>query len=287
MSTILVTGGAGFIGTHLVKKLREEGHTIYVMDAPFDVTKKADWKFCLIDVDYIIHLAGYLDQYYEDGKADFSKYVDVNVKSVALMFEVIAEQKLPIKKIIVASSQSVYGDYPMEEHEVLSPTPISMYGASKAAMEDVLLTLGKIYEIPVAALRYSIVLGHGQKFKDLDSRIVPAFVEMAKQGEIITHEDGFQKRDFINIHDLVDAHVLFLEKGVGIFNVGSGKWTEVIEVANYIAEKFGVKVSSNGKKRINTARNQLMNIDKIKSLGWAPRLGWKEAVDEFIQSASS
>src|SRR3990167_2766309 len=221
MSIILVTGGTGFIGTHLVKKLKEEGHTVYIMDEPFDVTKKADWEFCLIGVDYIIHLAGYLDQYYEDGKADFSKYVDVNVKSVALMFEVIAEQKPPIKKIIVASSQSVYGDYPMEEHEVLSPTPISMYGASKAAMEDVLLTLGKIYEIPVAALRYSIVLGHGQKFKDLDSRIIPAFVEMAKHGEIITHEDGEQLRDFIHVNDVVDAHIFLKKKNItsGIFNV--------------------------------------------------------------------
>src|SRR3990167_10572696 len=251
MGKALITGGLGFIGSHLFKKLNEEGWNVQVMDSPYDVTKKEDWLYFLQDkiedFDYIFHLAGHLDKYYQgEGEADFSKYLDINAKSVALMFEVIVEQKLPIKKIIVASSKSVYGDYPMEEHEVLSPTPISMYGASKAAMEDVLLTLGKIYEIPVAALRYSIVLGHGQKFKDLDSRIVPAFVEMAKQGEIITHEDGFQKRDFINIHDLVDAHVLFLEKGVGIFNVGSGKWTEVIEVANYIAEKFGVKVSSNG-----------------------------------------
>src|SRR3990167_2898049 len=283
MSTILVTGGAGFIGTHLVKKLREEGHTVYVMDAPFDVTKKTDWEFCLIGVDYIIHLAGYLDQYYEDGKADFSRYIDVNVKSVALMFEVVVEQKLPIKKVIVASSQSVYGDNPLVEYEFHHVSPISMYGASKAAMEDVLLTLGKVYEIPVVALRYSIVLGPGQQFKDIDSRIVPAFVEMAKQGEIITHEDGLQKRDFINIHDLVDAHIMFLEKGEGIYNVGSGEATDVIDVARYIAEKFGAGVSSSGKKRINTARDQIMNIDKIKSLGWEPRIGWKEAVDEYIK----
>lgn len=299
-----MTGGLGFIGSHLVKKLESENWYVRMFDRPiFDVTQKEGWKVflyghCHPDIDYVFHLAGHLDNY--EKQTEYSKYIDINVKSVALMFEVIAEKQLPIKKIIVASSQSVYGegfyelDVPKEEKEDDPLTPISMYGASKAAMEDILTTLGALHHIPVAALRYSIVLGAGQQYKDMDSRILPCFVEMAKMGEIITHEDGKQLRDFVNVHDVVDATFFAATlPNSDILNVGSGVATSVLEVAEYIAQKFGaseyskyinIKVTHSGEKRINTARNQIMNIDKIRNLGWQPRFTWKDAVDEYIKN---
>ena len=201
------------------------------------------------------------------------------------MFEAIIEHKLPVKKIIVASSQSVYGEgMDRTENDLLAP--LSMYGASKAAMEDVLMTLGRINHIPVVALRYSIVLGAGQQYKDEDSRILPCFVEMAKKGEVITHEDGRQLRDFVHIDDVVSATIFAAEKLEGIFNVGSGQATSVMEVAEYIAAKFGAQAKAGGRKRVNTARNQTMKIDTMLMLGWSPRLTWKDAVDEFIVSQS-
>src|SRR3990167_3938431 len=150
----LVTGGKGFIGKHLVKKLSSEGWDVSVLDFPFDVTDKDGWRIKLRDIDYVFHLAGHLDNY--EKEAAYKKYLDVNAGSVALMFEVIAEQKLPIKKIVIASSQSVYGEG-IDKTEDSPIAPLSMYGASKAAMEDVLMTLGRMQSIPVAALRYSIV----------------------------------------------------------------------------------------------------------------------------------
>lgn len=291
----LVTGGHGFIGSHLVARLRSLGWDVLVMDLPHDVTKKQDWEIFLPQVDYVFHLAGHLDSYYQrGGRADFSSYLDINVKSIALMFEVIVEKQLAIKKIIAASSQSIYGEgnyedgLPLEETERDLPQPISAYGASKIAMESFLITLGKLYKIPVVALRYSIVLGPSQKFKDVDSRILPSFLEMAKGGKITTHEDGLQLRDFVNVHDVVQAHLFVAENPESdyeVFNVGSGRATEVREVANYVASKFGAQIVSSGKKRFNTARNQIMSIDKLKNLGWQPTQTWREAVDEYIKGA--
>src|SRR3990167_9456597 len=298
MGKALITGGLGFIGSHLFKKLNEEGWNVQVMDSPYDVTKKEDWEYFLQDktedFDYIFHLAGHLDKYYQgEGEADFSKYLDINAKSVALMFEVIVENKLPIKKIIVASSQSVYGegdyqfDKPLEEWEDDSLEPLSMYGASKAAMEDVLFTLARQYKIPSVALRYSIVLGPGQKFQDREHGALRAFVDMAKNGEdVITHEDGEQLRDFINVHDLVGAHLVVAtnpDADYQVFNVCAGKSIKVIELAEYVANKYEVQARAGGKSRINTARHSLMNIDKLKSLGWEPKHTWREAVDEYIR----
>lgn len=284
MLKALVSGSSGFIGSNLVRRLRAEGWEVVEMDLPFDVVKKDDWLRVLPGVDYIFHLAGYLDDYYVGGDAHFGEIIDTNVKSVALLFEVIVEQKLPIKKIIAASSQSVYGDSMELEDECDLVTPISCYGASKAAMENVLLTLGKIYEIPVVAMRYSIVLGAGQKFKDTDSRILPAFISMARQGEIVTHEDGMQERDFVHVDDVVDAHLFLTEKGSGVYNIGSGMATTVKEVARYIADKFGARVRHNGQKRINTARRQVMSIEQINALGWNPKKTWRDAVEDYLKS---
>lgn len=298
MPKAIVIGGLGFIGSHLVKRLKEENWEVYALDLThFDVTIKDCWKEFLLEIkpDYIFHLAGHLDKYYQgEGEADFSKYLEINTKSVALMFEVIVENKLPIKKVIVASSQSVYGegdyhfDEPLEEYEDDSPEPLSMYGASKAAMEVVLMTLAKQYKIPSVALRYSIVFGPGQKFQDREHGALRAFVDMAKNGEdVITHEDGEQLRDFVNVHDLVDAHLFVAENpdaDYQIFNVGAGKSIKVIELAEYVASQFGVKTIAGGKSRINTARHSLMNIEKLKKLGWEPKRDWKQAVDEYIST---
>ena len=297
MKRALCTGGRGFIGSHLVKRLEELGWDVLIMDLPHDVTQKTDWEIFLPQVDYVFHLAGHLDNYYQGGdKADFASYLDVNAKSVALMFEVIVEKQLPIKKIVVASSQSVYGEgnykngSPLEEKEHDLPQPISAYGASKVAMESMLFSLGKLFKIPVVALRYSIVLGTGQKFKDVDSGALRSFVEMARSGEVVTHEDGLKLRDFVNIDDVIEAHIVVATNSKAdyeVFNVGAGKSIEVMELAKYVADKFWVGARAGGKKRFCTARHSLMNIDKLKSLGWEPKHTWREAVDEYIRGVVS
>src|SRR3989344_7031044 len=141
IKTILVTGGAGFIGSHVVDELINHGYSVRVLDnlappthdgklpewfnkkAEFlkgDVRVKKDWQKALDGVDAVIHLAAYMDQH-----PDFSNYISTNVESIALLYELILENKLPIKKIISASSQSVYGygKYQCKHHGLIYPRP--------------------------------------------------------------------------------------------------------------------------------------------------------------------
>ena len=160
----LITGGKGFIGSRLAQTLTQEGWEVEIMDLPFDVAKKADWKAKLKDTDYIFHLAAKLDDYSE--VPEITEYIDTNVGSIGAMFQAILEMGRPVK-IIAASSQSVYGEG-INQKEGDPFHPMSIYGATKAAMETMLTALGGLYNIPVAILRYSIVLGAGQKYKDAD-----------------------------------------------------------------------------------------------------------------------
>ncbi|MFZ2202571.1 MAG: NAD-dependent epimerase/dehydratase family protein, partial [Microgenomates group bacterium] len=137
--TVLVTGGVGFIGSHLIDALIDRGYRVRVLDnlappthngklpdwfnpkAKFikgDVCRKKDLAAALRGVDYVFHLAAYMDYH-----LDFSTYFDVNVKSTALIYEIAIEEKLPLKKIIVASSQSVYGEgkYYCQNHGLFYP----------------------------------------------------------------------------------------------------------------------------------------------------------------------
>lgn len=263
---ILITGGAGFIGSHTADALARLGYQIRILDnlAPpvhnyrwpdyvlnkgyelikGDASDKKDMKKALKGVDYIYHLAAYQDQL-----PDFSKFIRVNALSTALIYEIILEDKLPVKKIILASSQFVYGDgeyqcshkkesfypelrtekqfknkkwdivcphgkpakfTPFKENQPINPT--NSYGISKATLESVGLRLGKTYGIPTTAFRYSIVQGARQSPRNLYSGAIRIFTTQALSNSPITvYEDGLQTRDFVNVKDVAAANVLALK----------------------------------------------------------------------------
>lgn len=339
---ILVTGGAGFIGSHLVDALIKDGYGVRVLDnlsrpahnrklpewfnkkAKFikgDVRNKKDWIKALKGVDYVIHLASYMDIF-----SDFSTYIVTNAVGTALMCEVIVEKKYPIKKIVAASSQSVYGEskYKCKKHGIVYPDirnvkdlkrerweikcplnskeaitplpedendelkPVGAYGASKVALEQILFSLGKLYNIPSVALRYSIVQGSRQSFRHFYSGALRAYAVMALSGQtIITHEDGKQLRDLVNVHDLVDAHIAVLKNpkaNFQAFNVGSGKSIRLIDLADKIRKAVNpkLKILAGGKFRWATTRHSLMNISKLKKLGWRPKRTVEDSIQEYI-----
>lgn len=262
---ILVTGGAGFIGSHTVDALIKKGHKVRLLDslakpvhlygkpnylnkeAEFilgDVRNRSSWEKSLKGIDIVFHLAAY-----QDYLPDFSKYFEINAKGTALLYEIVVKKKLPITKIIVASSQSVYGEghykcenghrvfpeqrsiedmkkkiwdfiCPHDSHK-LSPqwtteedltTPHNSYGISKYTQEKIALNLGKRYKIPTVALRYSIVQGPRQSPFNLYSGALRIFVTHLLAGQPpIIFEDGQQIRDYINIYDVIAANLLVLE----------------------------------------------------------------------------
>ena len=337
---VLVTGGAGFIGSHIVDALIKDEYKVRVLDnlappahngslpnwfnkkAEFikgDVRNKKDWQKALKNVDYVFHIAGYMDFH-----TDYSNYIDTNVRSAALMFEVINELSIPVKKVIVSSSQGLYGEgkYLCKKHGIVYPSvrsekqlknndwsvycnkcgsemksqkelesddvvPVNLYGSSKKSLEDTALMLGQSLGIPTVALRYTIVHGPRQSFRNFYSGALRQFVQMALAGEPIKmHEDGLQTRDFVHYKDLVSAHIKVLKNKKAdyqVFNIGSGRADKVLKLAKIVAKECNVTFRNElGLYRIGTARHSVADISKLKKLGWKPTHSLEDNVRDYI-----
>lgn len=290
----LVTGGAGFIGSHIVDRLMGRGCDVRILDslnprvhpkgkpdyvppaAEFirgDVTDQRAVAAALRDVDVVFHQAAY-----QDYMQDFSRFFAVNAAGTALIYETIVEDRLPVRKVIVASSQSVYGEgqyrcaadgfflaeprtpgqlargdwevkcrvcgrqaepLPLEEAH---PNPGSAYGISKLSQEMAALRLGRLHGIPSVALRYSITQGPRQSPFNAYSGILRIFTQRLLKGEApILFEDGGQQRDYIHVDDVVEAAMLVMDDARAdyeAFNVGARRVATVRQYAKLLAERL-------------------------------------------------
>jgi dTDP-L-rhamnose 4-epimerase len=292
---VLITGGLGFIGSHTADALLKRGDSVRILDnltAPVhrdgrpdyvppgaevivgDVRNKADWEKAMDGgVDAVVHLAAY-----QDYLSDFSKFFHVNTVGTAFLYEVAVEKKIPLKKVVVASSQAAYGEgryltadgrtvYPdirtraqleagrwdleFEGERLKVPqttdeshiNPQNQYAVSKYTQELVSLSLGKRYDVPTTCMRYSIVQGPRQSLYNAYSgacRIFSLSYLFGKQPVI--YEDGNQIRDFVNIQDVVAANLLALDDPRSNYlplNVGGGRAYTVLEFAEIAAGVFG------------------------------------------------
>ena len=294
---ILVTGGAGFIGSHTVDALLARGDTVRVMDSleppvhrgppPWlakdvelvraSVVDRDALRAALKGMDAVIHLAAY-----QDYLTDFSKFFSVNTAGTALLYELIVNERLPIKRVVVASSQASYGEgaYRCERHGRVIPGPRpeaqlkrrewdvrcpacggpleplwtdesavhphSAYGMSKYAQEQAALKIGQRYEIPTVALRYSIVQGPRQSFFNAYSGALRVFVTRLLNGKSpVIFEDGAQLRDYVWIGDVVSANLLALDDrrtDYRVFNVGGDQRLTVRELFEHCRRECGVDV---------------------------------------------
>ena len=296
---VLVTGGAGFIGSHLADRFLEDGFQVRVLDnldpkvhpqgrpqelSPAvefiqgDITDRDRLLAALRDVDIVSHQAAY-----QDYMPDFSRFLLVNAVGTALIYELIVQERLKIRKVIVASSQAFYGEgqYTCAEHGAFLPVPRSQqqlsrgewelrcprcqrqakqcllverqvnpynqYAVSKLAEEKAALGLGWLHGVPTVALRYSITQGPRQSLFNQYSGVCRIFVGRALKGQpLIVYEDGLQTRDFVHIEDVVDANMLVLESddaNFQAFNVGSGCPTTVVDYANAVRKKLSSGVA--------------------------------------------
>jgi len=324
---VLVTGGAGFIGAHLVDRFLHDGFEVRVLDNldpkihPYgkpshiptcvefvkgDVTDRDVLRDALIGVDVVSHQAAY-----QDYMPDFSHFLHVNAVGTALIFELIVEGKLPVKKVIVASSQAVYGEgqYDCPQHGFFLPTPRSQeelsrrqwdihcpqcgscakprlleetwtnpynqYAVSKLAAEKTAIGLGWLHGIPAVGLRYSITQGSRQSLYNHYSGICRIFCSRAFRGEpLIIYEDGLQTRDFVHIRDVVEANMLVLQKDEAnfqAFNVGSGNATSVSEYAKHVL----ARILSAQQVKISGEYRRGDNRHSVSSIEKLKTLGWR------------
>ena len=229
-------------------------------------------------VDVVIHLAAY-----QDYLTDFSKFFDVNATGTALLYELIVNERLPVRKVVFASSQATYGEgkYHCADHgvqypplrpesqlqarrwEVLCPVcqgptqhlltdeaqvrPHNQYAMSKFTQEMIGLNLGKRYGIPSVGMRYSITQGPRQSFRNAYSGICRIFVTRMLAGQQpVAYEDGDQLRDYVYVGDVARANLLVLEDdraNYQAFNVGGGQATSVLEYGQLVADVLGVDIT--------------------------------------------
>lgn len=339
---VLITGGAGFIGSHTADALLRRGYPVRVLDAleppvhqgrrrPSYLDERAELvvgdvrdERLLLDAlrgcDVVFHLAAF-----QDYLPTFSRFFDVNVTSTALLYELIVREKLPVKKVIVASSQAALGEglyHDADGKPVLpdirpdaqlrrgiwecqapagrrgplrwQPTdetvanPQNQYGISKIAEEKVALHLGKRYEIPSVAMRYSIVQGPRQSFHNAYSGACRVFCLSFHQGEEPDiYEDGQQVRDFVNIQDVVDANLCVLDDSRAdyeMFHVGGDHAMTVAEFAKVVAAIYGkhdYEPKACGKYRFGDTRHIRSDVSKLKALGWKPQRTVQESVAAY------
>lgn len=344
---ILVTGGAGFIGSHTIDLLQHKGHTVRVLDAleppvhrdrqrpdylrgdvdfiQGDVRDRAAWERALPGMDAVIHLAAY-----QDYLPDFSKFFHVNAVGTALMYEIIVERQLPIQKIVTAASQAVYGEgrYQCADHGVQYPgqrseaqlrardwaprcpvcaapltaaitdeavvRPHNSYAMSKYTEELITLNLGRRYNLPSVAMRYSIVQGARQSFRNAYSGALRIFAMQTLAGERPSvYEDGQQLRDFVYVGDVARANLLVLESARAdyeAFNVGAGRAWTVTDFARTMAQAAGrpdLEPDITGEYRFGDTRHIVSDISKLRALGWEPLGDPAQSCREYIDWATA
>lgn len=229
---ILVTGGAGFIGKHLVSELVKHRHNVASFDLQYgdDLLKGFSGTF-----DVIYHLAVLPRPL---AQSDPRKAIDINIKGT---INVLEHARKCDAKVIFTSASSVYG-IPMYSpvNENAPHFPVSIYGATKSAAESLILTYNRLYGLEYLIFRFTSVYGLGQKST---REVIPAFINATKKGEAITITgSGKQSRDFVYMDDVVHFLVRALEedKKNMIFNLGSGKQTSINKLVELIATVTGI-----------------------------------------------
>lgn len=287
MSTYLVTGGAGFIGSNIVFELVKRGHRVKVLDS-FVTGKRENLdgvlgKIELIEgdvrdlellrkiikgCDYVLHQAALRSV--PKSMNDPISYTQVNV--VGTLNILMVSQEAKVKRVVYASSSSVYGDstrLPQKEQQM--PQPISPYAASKLAGEHYCRVFSKVYGLQTVSLRYFNVFGPKQSLESEYAVVIPKFITCLLRDERPpVHGDGKQTRDFTYIDNVVEANLrAATSKGASgeVFNVACGRHYSVLELAKFLNQILNKNIKPRfTAPRPGDVRHTFADITKMKKL---------------------
>jgi UDP-N-acetylglucosamine/UDP-N-acetyl-alpha-D-glucosaminouronate 4-epimerase len=308
---VLVTGGSGFIGSHLVKALLRRGADVRVLDNLTTghrgnlagvTTGREDWgRFTFIEgditdrttvqeavrgIDYILHQAALpsVQRSVEDPLTSNT----VNVEGTLNML--MAARDARVKRVVYASSSSVYGDSPqLPKVEHMAPNPLSPYAVSKLAAEAYCRAFTRVYSLETVSLRYFNVFGPYQDPASLYSAVLPRFMEaLLGQKRPVIYGDGTQSRDFTFIENVVQANLLALE-AVGVegetFNIACGERVDLRAVLQLLTEFSGNLVEPEYRApRTGDVKHSLADISKAeRMLGYRPSIPFREGLQQTFE----
>ncbi|MDR0952819.1 MAG: SDR family NAD(P)-dependent oxidoreductase [Elusimicrobiota bacterium] len=299
----VITGGAGFIGSHLVKALLEAGQQVAVVDNTKSIKESAIYpllsqiEFINGDIrsfdtlskafnkaDYIVHYAA-LVSVAESMEKPLETF-EINTQGTANVLEAARQNK--VKRVVFASSSAVYGNNPNPPYTEDTPLdPQSPYAQSKHLATELCQTYTKIYGLETAILRYFNVYGPGQNANSPYSAAIAKFMTAAAQNKPFTIDwDGKQSRDFIYVSDIVAATLLVAFKGEagGVYNAASGRTHTLLELTSAINKLSGLKLPPIFRpKRAGDVKTSSADTTKLQALGFKPRFSLEEGLSAMWQ----
>lgn len=298
---IFITGGAGFIGSHMVEALSDAGHTVTVFDnlrsgkksslnnykhvfVHGDIRDYQQLKNAMKDSEYVFHFAALTSV--AESMTNIDDCISINLNGTLNVLN--AAKETSVKKVIFASSAAVYGDDPvLPKKEDMRLDPKSPYAITKADGEYYCNLYQDSYGVPTVSTRFFNVFGERQDPHSSYAAAIPQFITKCITDQPISiYGDGTQTRDFIYVKDLVKALVLVMEKGTGVYNIGYGK---VIDI-NSLVKMIKDYLNSDSKiqymaERLGEIKHSYSSIEKLKSLGFIPdyslEIGLQRTIEYF------
>ncbi|MFC1912145.1 SDR family oxidoreductase [Chloroflexota bacterium] len=302
---VVVTGGAGFIGSNLAEELAKRGYYVVILD---DLcTGKRENIELLIKQEYVEFIQGsitnlsLLHQVFKDVQYVFHQAaipsVPRSIENPQATHEVnmtgtlnvlLAARDSNVRKVVYASSSSAYGDTPtLPKREDMSPNPQSPYAVTKLTGECYCHVFQKVYALNTICLRYFNVYGARQDPNSQYAAVIPKFISMVMRGSPpIIFGDGEQTRDFTFIKDVIEANILAAESEFsGVFNIGRGENISINSLANLIINLTGNNMRAVHKEpRVGDVKDSLADISRARAFGYKPKWSLEEGLKEIIRS---
>jgi dTDP-L-rhamnose 4-epimerase len=343
---ILITGGAGFVGSHVADALLAAGHEVRIFDnfaqqvhgngIPAYLSSEMELlegdmrdsmlvERAISGMDVIFHLAAAVGV--GQSMYQISDYMGANTQGTAVLLQALLDRKSKVEKLIVASSMSIYGEgqylcvqcgdvapgpRPAEQlrnkrWETLCPncdaelTPVpttekkplqctSVYALSKKDQEEICLLYGRVYGLPVVALRYFNIYGTRQSLSNPYTGVAAIFASrLLNRRSPMVFEDGQQMRDFVSVHDVVAANLLAMETNTAdgmALNIGSGMPISIREVAGALSNALGLEIPCEitGKYRAGDIRHCFGDITEARRyLGYRPGVSFDQGIAELVE----
>ncbi len=299
-----LTGGAGFISSHLAEKLVKKGHRVIIYDnfstgnienltaikdkieiIKGDINDFQTLCQAMKGADYVYHHAALVSV--AQSMEEPANTQKINIEGTNNVLE--AARINGVKKVLLASSSAVYGngtDIPYKESAKTDCR--SPYAASKLIGEELLKCYFKAYGLDTVCVRYFNVFGPGQSANSPYAAVIAKFMDLAKQGEkFLIDWDGLQSRDFVFIDDVTEATILAMEKGEPgeVYNIASGRTYTLLKLAEEIENLFGKKIERVFRpKRAGDIKESAADISKISALGFKAEFSLEEGLKRMVET---